>query len=269
MLTVHVVSHTHWDREWYHPAERFRQRLVAVIDELLDAPVSGMSFLLDGQTVVIEDYLDVRPDRAPEIAAALRERRIEAGPWYVLADEMIPGGEALVRNLLAGKRMLRALRADAPPVLYCPDSFGHPAALPDIARGFDKHVVVLWRGFGGSSAPKSSSVWWRAPSGTRVIVQHLTRSGYELGVNLPLRTDESKARWKQLRAELNDRRGSGPALLLNGADHHARQREPAAALRTLVEVAKPDHVIPRSLDPGAADLDIGSGAGRGRLSYNR
>ena len=40
MLTVHVVSHTHWDREWYHPAERFRQRLVALIDETLDARLS-------------------------------------------------------------------------------------------------------------------------------------------------------------------------------------------------------------------------------------
>ena len=263
MLTVHVVSHTHWDREWYHPAERFRQRLVALIDELLDAPVSGTSFLLDGQTVLIEDYLEVRPDRAADIAAALRERRLEAGPWYVLPDELIPGGEGLVRNLLTGKRMLRALRAEAPPVLYCPDSFGHPAILPDIARGFDKHVVVLWRGFGGSSAPKSSSVWWKSPAGTRVIVQHLTRSGYELGVNLPLRTDESKARWKQLRAELNERRGSGPALLLNGADHHARQREPAAALRTLVEVAKPDHVVPSTLAAFAAD--VVKGAEKARL----
>ena len=263
MLTVHVVSHTHWDREWYSPAERFRQRLVALIDELLDAPVSGMSFLLDGQMVVVEDYLEVRPDRAAEMAAALRERRLEAGPWYVLADELIPGGEALVRNLLAGKRLLRAMRAEAPPVLYCPDSFGHPATLPDIARGFDKQVIVLWRGFGGSTSPKSSSVWWKSPGGTRVIVQHLTRSGYELGANLPLRTDEAKARWKELRAALNDRRGSGPALLLNGADHHARQREPAAALRTLVEVAKPDQVIPSSLAAFAAD--VVKGAEKARL----
>src|SRR4051794_29817004 len=35
LLEVYVVAHTHWDREWYHPAERFRQRLVALIDELL------------------------------------------------------------------------------------------------------------------------------------------------------------------------------------------------------------------------------------------
>src|SRR5881397_3256145 len=82
-LDVHIVSHTHWDREWYHPLERFRQRLVALIDELLDDPPSiNESFLLDGQAIIIDDYLDVRPDRASEIGALLRAGRLEAGPWY-------------------------------------------------------------------------------------------------------------------------------------------------------------------------------------------
>src|SRR5215212_3278202 len=123
MLDLHVVTHTHWDREWYHPAARFRQRLVALIDELLDAPGDGESFLLDGQAVVLDDYLEVRPERAAELAERLRAGTLEAGPWYVLADELIPSGEALVRNLLAGRRTLRRFRAVAPPVLYCPDSF--------------------------------------------------------------------------------------------------------------------------------------------------
>src|SRR5205809_1140758 len=131
MLDAHIVSHTHWDREWYHPAERFRQRLVALVDELLDDPPAGdESFLLDGQAIVVADYLDVRPEHAAEVGALLRSDRVEAGPWFVLADELIPSGEALVRNLLAGRRELSRLRATSPPVLYCPDSFGHPAALP-------------------------------------------------------------------------------------------------------------------------------------------
>ena len=79
-MKVHVVSHTHWDREWYHPAERFRQRLVALIDEVLDDPDAPRGFLLDGQAVVLEDYLAVRPERASELASALREGRIEAQP---------------------------------------------------------------------------------------------------------------------------------------------------------------------------------------------
>src|SRR5215831_7627923 len=125
---VYVLAHTHWDREWYLPAGRFRQRLIVLIDELLDGDEPRSPFLLDGQAVVLDDYLDVRPERASDLAAALQDGTIEAGPWYVLADELIPSGEALVRNLLAGRRVLRRFGAVAPLVLYCPDSFGHPAA---------------------------------------------------------------------------------------------------------------------------------------------
>jgi mannosylglycerate hydrolase len=144
--TVLVVAHTHWDREWYHTAERFRQRLVALIDELLDdPPADHEAFLLDGQAVLLEDYLAVRPERAADLSALLHAGRIEAGPWFVLSDELIPGGEALVRNLLAGRAMVERLGGTPPPVLYCPDSFGHPAILPELADGFGCAVVVLWR----------------------------------------------------------------------------------------------------------------------------
>ncbi|MGH7637550.1 MAG: hypothetical protein ACREOK_07850, partial [Gemmatimonadaceae bacterium] len=255
MLTVHVVSHTHWDREWYHPAERFRQRLVALIDELLDdPPPSGRSFLLDGQAVVLEDYLDVRPERASELAKLLREGRIEAGPWYVLADELIPGGEGLVRNLLAGRRALRALRAEAPPVLYCPDSFGHPAVLPDLARGFDKPVVILWRGLGGARWPNTNVARWRSASGQDVVLYHLTRSGYELGSSLPLERDRARERWARIRSEFSERKAIGPDLLLNGADHHARQRDLDDALARLADAASPDTINAGSLADFAVDL---------------
>src|SRR3954452_12821728 len=147
-LRVLVVSHTHWDREWYHAAGRFRLRLVALIDELLDdPPPEGQSFLLDGQGIVLDDYLDIRPERASELATLLRQGRLEAGPWYVLADELIPSGEALVRNLLAGRDALHRFGAEPPRVLYSPDAFGHAAALPSIARGFGMDVVVAWRGY--------------------------------------------------------------------------------------------------------------------------
>src|SRR5262245_53917587 len=136
-MNVHVIPHTHWDREWYLPAGRFRQLLVALVDELLDdPPPAGESFLLDGQAIAIADYLAVKPERRRELSTLLKEGRLEAGPWFVLADELIPSGEALARNLLVGRAVLRELGAEAPPVLYCPDSFGHPAALPELARGF-------------------------------------------------------------------------------------------------------------------------------------
>ncbi len=248
-LDVHVVSHTHWDREWYHPAGRFRQRLVALIDELIDDPLPpGESFLLDGQAIVLDDYLAVRPERREALAALLRDGRLEAGPWYVLADELIPSAEALVRNLLAGRRAVRALGGEPPAVLYCPDSFGHPAALPAIARGFGMSVVVLWRGYGGQRWPPGASVHWRAPDGGEVLLHHLAPDGYELGSSLPAGGRAVAERWSRLRSILSPRATLRLALLPHGADHHARQRQHREAVDALIAVAGDDVVQRSSLD---------------------
>lgn len=247
-LDVHVVSHTHWDREWYHPVERFRQRLVALVDELLERPPRGdESFLLDGQAIIIEDYLAVRPDRAHDLRALLGARRLEAGPWYVLADELIPSGEALVRNLLAGARALHRLGAAPPPVLYCPDSFGHPAALPAIAAGFGLPLIILWRGLGGARAPRGDTFRWISPGGDEAIVYHLPRDGYEYGSHLPANPDEARARWSRMRAELAPRATTGVVLIPNGADHHAPQLRLAEAVRALIDAAGDDRVRRSSL----------------------
>ena len=249
-LHVHIVSHTHWDREWYQPLGRFRQRLVALVDELLDdPPPPGTSFLLDGQGIVIDDYLAVRPERRAELSALLREGRLEAGPWYVLADELIPAGEALVRNLLAGRRAVRSVRADPPPVLYCPDSFGHPAALPAIARGFGFEAVILWRGYGGARWPDGDAAWWDAPDGTRALLLHLPPDGYEFGSNLPADPAGAAARWNAMRAVLAPRARLGVALVQNGADHHARQHRHATAIAALVDAAQGD--VPEASSLGA------------------
>ena len=260
MTTVHVVSHTHWDREWYHPAARFRQRLVELVDELIDSPPpthAGESFLLDGQTAVLEDYLACRRERAAELAMLLKRGVIEAGPWFVLADELIPGGEALVRNLFAGRRTLRMLRAldQAPRVLYCPDSFGHPAALPTLARGFGFGTVIAWRGFGSSRWPAADACSWSAPDGEQVIFYHLSRSGYELGANLPADAEAARERWSSIRTELLSRNRTGLALLLNGADHHARQRKRDEAIASLAMAANGDEIVAGSLTGFVAALE--------------
>ncbi|HVZ48235.1 MAG TPA: hypothetical protein VG916_05600, partial [Gemmatimonadaceae bacterium] len=248
------MSHTHWDREWYLPMARFRQRLVALVDELIDTPPpAGSSFLLDGQMVVIDDYLDVRPERADALRALIAAGRIEAGPWYVLADELIPGGEALVRNLMAGRRALHRLGAAAPGVLYCPDSFGHPAALPSLAAGFGLGLVILSRGFGGARWPAADFTRWTAPSGESATLYHLSRKGYDIGENLPTDAAAARARWHSMRDDLLGRSCLGVALLPNGADHHARQAHLAAALATLRDAARPDDARGSSLGAFAAD----------------
>ena len=151
-VTVHVVAHTHWDREWYHPAARFGIRLLRLVDDLLDflpRHPDFRSFLLDGQAIVLDDYLAARPEHEERLRRLFGEGRLEAGPWYVLADEFLVSAEALVRNLLAGQRTVRRLGGEPMAVGYSPDAFGHPAALPTLFAGFGLPTAVLWRGFGG------------------------------------------------------------------------------------------------------------------------
>src|SRR5947209_3790968 len=103
-----VTPHTHWDREWYLTFQQFRMRLVRAVDLVLDtleADPNFTHFMLDGQTIVLEDYLEVRPENAERLRRLARDGRLQIGPWYLQPDEFLVGGESLIRNLLVGRRM--------------------------------------------------------------------------------------------------------------------------------------------------------------------
>ncbi|MEX2394935.1 MAG: alpha-mannosidase, partial [Actinomycetota bacterium] len=126
-MDVILVPTTHWDREWYRTFQAFRARLVDTVDQVLDMMVADpeYTFLLDGQTIVLEDYVAVRPHRRAELESHIRAGRIEIGPWYVQPDSLIPGGETHVRNLAEGRRVGEGF-GPVTRVAYTPDSFGHP-----------------------------------------------------------------------------------------------------------------------------------------------
>src|SRR5690348_10236847 len=121
----HLVPHTHWDREWYLTGAAFLARLVPTIDDLLtrlETEPDFRSFVLDGQTVLLEDYLRIRPDHTERVQRLVRAGRLQVGPWYVLADELIPSGESLIRNLLLGAADAARFGARMD-VWYSPDAF--------------------------------------------------------------------------------------------------------------------------------------------------
>src|SRR6059036_3595508 len=235
-LIFHLIPHTHWDREWYLPAAAFQARLVAVVDELLErlhADPGYRSFLLDGQTVLLEDYLRARPERESDVRALVKTGRLQVGPWYVLADELIPSGESLIRNLLLGAVDAERLggRLD---VLYSPDAFGHPAVLPTLAREFGLKYGVLWRGLGGPH----DFVRWRGVDGREILLWHLPPDGYEIGAALPGAGARLPDLWKEVRAKLVARAAGNHIPVFVGADHHAPH--PALArLRDLLADLEP------------------------------
>ncbi len=218
MTDVVLVSHTHWDREWYRTFEAFRARLVDTVDRVLDllAVDPGWRFLLDGQAIVVEDYVAVRPERRAELEAAVAAGRLAVGPWYVQPDSLLPGGEAHVRNLLEGRRVALAA-GGCSAVAYTPDSFGHPAQFPALFAGFGLGPFVYWRGNGNELDRLGPVYRWVAPSGDGVIAYHLGR-GYFAAACLP--ADPAEA--AEGLAGVLDRLGDvtrAPVVLMNGIDH--------------------------------------------------
>jgi alpha-mannosidase len=171
-----VVPHTHWDREWYLPFEVFRLRLGSVVDGVLDTlerDPSFTSFTLDGQAIVLEDYAEVRPENAGRLQALLGAGRLEVGPSYVLPDEILVGGESLVRNLLLGRRVCRRFGVEPSGAGYLPDSFGHPAQLPQILAGFGIRTFLFSRGMGDELDDVGVVFRWRAGPAEVVACQML------------------------------------------------------------------------------------------------
>jgi len=236
----HLIPHTHWDREWFLPRAAFHARLVSMFDDLLErlhADAAFRTFLLDGQTVLVEDYLRARPERENDVKALVKTGRLQIGPWYVLADELIPSGESLVRNLLLGAADAERLggRLD---VVYSPDAFGHPAALPTLGREFGMKVGVLWRGLGREPGQERDFVRWRGTDGKDILLWHLPPDGYEIGAGLPGSGARLPDVWTQVRASLVERAAGKHIPLFIGADHHA-PHPTLARLRDLLADLEP------------------------------
>ena len=170
-VRVTIVPHTHWDREWYEPFSMFSERLVRMMDTLLDVAAAGFPhFHLDGQTAMIDDYLERRPERAAELEALVRQGRLSAGPWVTQMDEFLVSGESHIRNLEMGLARAREL-GGALEVGYMPDQFGHVGQMPQILAMQGIERAVVWRG-----VPKvvdRDVFLWEAPDGSHVLTQYM------------------------------------------------------------------------------------------------
>ncbi|MEV0378847.1 alpha-mannosidase [Nonomuraea sp. NPDC050643] len=219
-----VVPHTHWDREWYEPFQRFRLRLVALLDEVLDTMERepAYHFTLDGQLACVDDYLEVRPENRDRIAALVEAGRLAVGPWQILLDEFLCSGENIIRNLELGMSRSDKLGGSMP-VGYLPDMFGHTAQMPQILRKAGLLHACVYRGV--PSAVTTDAFAWVAPDGTALRTQYLPAGGYGNGAHLFSDTDGLTGRAQAFVKTMREWRGPEGALLaMYGTDHSAPVR---------------------------------------------
>jgi len=241
--TAHVISHTHWDREWYLPYEKHHVRLIRLMDTLIDTlerDPEYRSFLLDGQTIILEDYLQVRPERKATLERLIREGRIHIGPWYILQDAFLTSGEANVRNLQLGHEDAARYGAIAK-IGYFPDTFGNLGQAPQLMRqaGIDNAIFgrgVKPTGFNNTVSDAAyessfSELIWEGPDGSRVL-GILFANWYSNGNEIPVDPEEAAAYWERKLAEAEKYASTGELLFMNGCDHQPIQRDLSEALRT-------------------------------------
>ncbi len=218
-MNVHVVTHTHWDREWYAPFEVFKGRLLELIDNLIeemDNYPHFKHFMLDGQTVVLEDYLEERPQNKEKLVKLIRQGKIIVGPWYILPDEFLVTGEAMIRNFLIGQHVLESLNVPSMKIGYLPDMFGHNAYTPTILKDLGLKAAVVWRGVG--DACRDTEFMWKSPNGDEMPTVSLLH-GYGNGAHFGRSVSEMKDVFLKEIKFLSKHKTTNNILIMNGTDH--------------------------------------------------
>ncbi len=167
---LHVISLTHWDREWRFPFQKTRAMLVGMMDGLLDLMESRPEykhFHLDGQTILLEDYCEIRPENKGRIRRLVEAGRLLIGPWYTLPEENQLAGESLVRNLMFGEKVGREFGGSMD-CGYTPTSWGQVSQIPQIFAGFGIKSVIFYRGISADQVPGNFYIW-ESPDGTGIF----------------------------------------------------------------------------------------------------
>ena len=242
---VHIISHSHWDREWYMPFEYHRARLVRLIDdcmELFEKDEKFESFYLDGHTALLEDYLEIKPQNRDKLKKYIEEGKFEVGPWYILQDEFLTSAEANVRNLLVGMRMAREFGKTAG-LGYFPDSFGNAGQMPQLLKQAGMKGIAFGRGVkptgmnntisdGDDYHSRYSEMYWQSPDGS-TLPAILFANWYNNGWEIPV--GANRQYWDKALENVEKYASTSELLLMNGCDHQPVQRDLSQALRAARE----------------------------------
>ncbi len=245
--TLHIIPHSHWDREWYLPFEKHRIRLIDLFDNLIQVMEENEDYTyyhMDGQYIVIEDYLEIRPQMRERLFKLIRDGRIHVGPWYILQDEYLTSGEANVRNMLYGIRFCRQIGAEPVPSGYFPDSFGNVSQAPQIVRGFGFDNAIFGRGVNDVGADNelvkqngvtNSEIIWRSPDGSEIVAV-MFANWYHNAMELPTEPEALKNRIAGIVASTSRFATTDHLLGMNGCDHQPVQMDLHKVIKLANEV---------------------------------
>ncbi|GAA2854787.1 family 38 glycosyl hydrolase [Pediococcus damnosus] len=201
MTKAYIVNHTHWDREWYFTtadaltlSEQLFTEVLSELEKNKDA-----NFCLDGQTSVVDEYVEIHPEAKERIKKLVAEGRLFVGPWYTQTDALIPDAESIVRNLVIGINDTKQNYGNPMMVGYLPDTFGFNAQMPTLLQQVGIDNFVFWRGTNFRLQMNSVYFKWHGLSDKEVYA-----ANFPFGYFTAQITTESKRKLKQFVKERYD-----------------------------------------------------------------
>ena len=137
--TVHRISaigNAHIDTAWLWPLRETRRKVARTFANAVELMRDYPEYRFAAPQAQQYAWLkEAHPATYAAVKGAIAHRRwVPIGGAWVEADGNLPGGEALARQLVYGKRFFRREFGVETRGVWLPDSFGYTAAYPQIAR---------------------------------------------------------------------------------------------------------------------------------------
>ncbi|HET7800855.1 MAG TPA: glycoside hydrolase family 38 C-terminal domain-containing protein [Humibacillus xanthopallidus] len=166
-----AVGHAHIDSAWLWPTRETARKCARTFSNVLALMEEDDDLVFACSSA--QQYAWVRdshPELFERIRARVREGRfVPVGGMWVESDTNMPGGEALARQFVAGKRFFAEEFGVEPLDVWLPDSFGYTAALPQIAVAAGSRWFLTQKpSWNETNRMPHHTFWWEGIDGSRI-----------------------------------------------------------------------------------------------------
>ncbi|MFP5316286.1 MAG: alpha-mannosidase, partial [Actinomycetes bacterium] len=169
---VHAVGHAHIDSAWLWPVRETVRKVARTFSNVLELMDRNPDFVFAASSAQQYAWLkSFYPDVFERVAEKVRSGQfVPTGGMWVESDTNMPGGEALARQFVAGKRFFLENFGVEPQEVWLPDSFGYSAALPQLVRAAGSQYFLTQKiSWNEINLFPHSSFNWEGIDGTRVF----------------------------------------------------------------------------------------------------
>ena len=185
-LTISAVGHAHIDLAWLWPVRETIRKGARTFSTVLELMNRYPDYIFGASQPQLYQWMkDYYPDLYKKIKCRIEEGRWETqGAMWVEADTNIPGGEALIRQILYGKIFFRNEFGKDMKILWLPDVFGYTASLPQILKksGVDYFVTIKLSGNIFNQIPHHT-FYWQGIDGSRTLTHMPPEGTYNSSAN--------------------------------------------------------------------------------------